>query len=437
MQSVRRLQILSSIDWLKGFLPSFAALLMTAAGLAGATRAQTYTVLHTFTNAPDGSNPFAGLTTDSAGNLYGTTADGGFVGTAFCQFGCGTVFKLTHSDSGWETTILYAFNAPPADGGVPASRVIFGPDGALYGTTYEGGANLAGTVFRVAPSAHPCTTPPCPWEESHFSFPPGYTDGYGPSADVAFDRGGNLFGTTYLGGIGYCDQEPQSCGVVFEITAPIQQWQESVVYDFTQEGGYQPYSGVVVDSSGNLFGTATGGGANDKGVVYELMPSGGSWTQSELYSFTGQSDGARPDGGLIQDSEGNLYGSTVLAGAGGGGTVFELSPSGGGWTFHLIYSFSGSLGPLAALTMDADGNLYGTTYEDGAHHLGNVFKLTKSNGSWSYTSLYDFTGGADGAMPLSNVVIDSAGNLYGTAGYAGFTGGLCLDGCGVIWKITP
>jgi uncharacterized repeat protein (TIGR03803 family) len=406
-------------------------------GAAQAVHAQTYSVLHTFTNAPDGSSPFAGLTMDSAGNLYGTTALGGFAGTALCSSGCGTVFKLTRSDSGWTTTVLYAFKPEPGDGVVPGSRVIFGPDGALYGTTYEGGTYFSGTVFRVAPFSNPCGVPPCQWKEDLYSFPAGYTYGYAPLSDVVFDRSGNLYGTTYLGGIGSCEQSPQACGVVFEIAAPVLQWQESVIYDFTQQDGYQPLSGVLLDSSGNLYGTASGGGTDNKGVVYELTPSGDSWTQTILYSFTGQSDGGRPEGALIQDAEGNFYGSAALDGAGGGGTAFELSPSDGGWTYTLIHSFSGSVGPVAALAMDASGNLYGTTYEDGAHGFGNVFKLTKSNGSWSYTSLYDFTGGSDGAMPLSNVVTDGAGNLYGTAGYGGATGRLCPDGCGVVWEIAP
>ena len=410
---------------------------VTALLIASPAHAQTYSVIHAFTSAPDGAEPFAGLSMDRAGNLYGTTSIGGYIGTAICSYGCGTVFKLSHTDAGWTNTILYAFKQPPSDGVIPAARVIFGPDGALYGTTYEGGAYFTGTVFRLAPPSHPCTGTSCPWTETIYNFPADYTSGYGSDAEVAFDRNGNLFGTTYLGGAGSCDQIPEGCGVVFEIAAPVLQWQQSVVYDFTQQTGFNPNSGVLINDDGTIYGAAAGGGTVDRGVVYKLSSSGGSWTQSVLYSFTGQSDGSRPDGGLIQDAQGNLYGTTALDGSGGGGTVFELSPSGGGWTFNLLYSFTGTLGPIAALSMDADGNLYGTTERDGAYGFGNVFKLTKSNGSWTYTSLYDFTGGTDGANPETNVLVDSAGNLYGTATYMGPPSRLCPDGCGVVWEITP
>jgi hypothetical protein len=254
---------------------------------------------------------------------------------------------------------------------------------------------------------------------------------------VTFDRDANLYGTTVLGGTGTCDQSPNSCGVVYETAAPVQQWQESVIYDYMRPTGSQPYAGVILDSSGNIFGATTGGGTSDQGALYELTQSGGSWIENVLYNFTGQSDGSRPDGNLIQDAEGSLYGTAALGGDGAAGTVFELSPSGAGWTFNLIHSFYGTQGPVAALTMDAGGNLYGTTYKDGAYGFGNVVKLTRSNGAWTYSSLYDFTDGTDGANPLSNVVIDHAGNLYGTAAYAGSARRLCNGGCGVVWEITP
>jgi uncharacterized repeat protein (TIGR03803 family) len=399
-------------------------------------QAQSFTVLHTFTNVPDGAIPFAGLTIDIAGNLYGTTAFGGHRGTDICATGCGTVYKLTRSDSGWEIAVLYAFDPPSGDGLSPSSRVVFGPDGALYGETYQGGAHSTGTVFRLAPS-HACVTTPCFWEESLYSFPGDYTDGYAPESDVAFDRGGNLYGTTRLGGVGSCDNDPESCGIVFEILAPVLQWRESVIYDFTQSTGYQPHSGVLFDSTGNMFGTTAAGGADDSGTVYELVQSGGSWTQRVLYSFTGQSDGYHPIGALIQDGAGNLYGSTAGGGSGGGGTVFELSLVGDNWTYKLIHSLSGNGGPVAALSMDGLGNLYGTTETGGIFGFGNVFKLTQSNGDWTYTSLHDFANRADGAYPISNVVIDTAGNLYGTASSGGFLGPFCGGGCGVVWEITP
>jgi uncharacterized repeat protein (TIGR03803 family) len=412
----------------------FAFLIACVGQLANA---QTYSVIHTFTNAPDGAVPYAGLTIDDAGNLYGTTSLGGYVGTAVCNEGCGTVFKMAHTESGWTNAILYAFRPLPFDGVIPSSRVIFGPDGALYGNTYEGGAYYLGTVFRLTPPSNPCNTAPCPWKESFYSFTPDYLHGAGPIADVVFDRNGNLYGTTVLGGTETCERSPNACGVVYEIAAPVQQWQESVIHNYMQSTGSQPYAGIIFDNSGNIFGVTTAGGTDDEGTVYEMTQSGGSWTYNVLYNFTAQNDGSRPDGNLIQDASGDLYGTTALAGSGGGGTVFELSPSGGGWTFSVIHSFTGTEGPVDALTMDAGGNLYGTTYKDGAYGFGNVFKLSPSNGSWVYTSLYDFTGGADGGNPLSNVTMDSAGNLYGTAAYGGSDRRLCGGGCGVVWEITP
>jgi uncharacterized repeat protein (TIGR03803 family) len=152
-----------------------------------------------------------------------------------------------------------------------------------------------------------------------------------------------------------------------------------------------------------------------------------------LYAFQGAGDGGTPFGGLVFDSTGNLYGATSTGGSGGGGTVYELASSGGGWSFGVIGSFAGSAylpGPYDSLTMDAAGNLYGTTYKDGANGAGSVFKLTPSNGGWTLTDLYDFTGGKDGGLPYGGVLVDGNGNLYGTASQGG------ANGYGVVWEIT-
>jgi uncharacterized repeat protein (TIGR03803 family) len=206
-------------------------------------------------------------------------------------------------------------------------------------------------------------------------------------------------------------------------------------------------SGVIFDSFGNLYGTTQQGGAGDCGsgcgVVYKLAPSGGSWTESVLHYFAGDPDGALPIAGLIFDQAGNLYGATTSGGYHGGncytegcGTVFQLSPSGGGWAYSLLYTFteSGSRpngGPAASLTMDASGNLYGTTVADGPNGAGSVFKLTHSPSGWTYTSLHDFTAGSDGGNPWSTVTFDANGNMYGMTS----TGGTYNKG--VIWQITP
>jgi uncharacterized repeat protein (TIGR03803 family) len=191
---------------------------------------------------------------------------------------------------------------------------------------------------------------------------------------------------------------------------------------------------VIFDQTGNLYGT-TEGGPNcdgDSGTVYELTPSAQGWTERQLYDFTCESDGFDPKAGLFIDQSGNLYGATSSGGSGNGGTVFELTPSSGSWAFSVLYSLGGSVGgsPARSLTMDTAGNLYGTN-NGGAYGRGNVFKMTPSNGGWTYASMYDFTGGNDGEYPISNVTFDANGNLFGTASGGG------AYGAGVVWEITP
>ena len=197
--------------------------------------------------------------------------------------------------------------------------------------------------------------------------------------------------------------------------------------------GANPFGGLVFDHAGNLYGMTTQGGSAGLGTVYMLTPSGGGWTEKVIYNFTGGSDGDYPTAGLLIDGSGNLYGSSSDGGTGGGGTVFELSPSGGGWTYNLIYSFTGGTrcGPWGTLTMDGAGSLYGTTVCDGANNDGNVFELTPSGGGWTYTSLHDFAGGSDGRRAYGNVTFDAAGSIYGTASRGG------THDAGVIWQYTP
>src|ERR1035441_8342673 len=174
-----------------------------------------------------------------------------------------------------------------------------------------------------------------------------------------------------------------------------------------------PRSGVIFDSSGNLYGTTVYGGADNAGAVYELTHSGSGWVESILYSSG--TEGDLPVGGLVMDRAGNLYGSTALGGSYGDGTIFELAPSGGNWTFTLLHTFTGDVGPEDSLTMDAAGNLYGTTFTDGLYDAGSVLKLMPGSGGWTYVDLYDFHDA--GNFPSGNVILDSSGNLYGTAGW--------------------
>ena len=406
--------------------------------VAQSAQAQTYTVLHSFTGGQDGANPWAGLSMDRAGNLYGTTFFGGY-NQGYCDpGGCGAIFKLARKGPGWVFSPLYSFQGNN-DGANPQARVSIGPNSVLYGTTFAGGSWNGGTVFSLRPPAAACKTALCPWSESVLygftNFQDGFSPGYG---DVVFDQAGALYGTTYQGGSGTCGVGP--CGVVYKLTSSNGGWTESVLYNFTgTSGGNGPYGGVIFDQAGNLYGTTSEGGDGGCnglgcGTVFQLTPSGSGWTENVLYDFQNSSDGANPIGGLILDASGNLYGTTSGV-ANGKSTVFELKPSSGNWNFFLLYSLGVSGSSTASLIMDGAGNLYGTAWSGGAYGSGSVFKLTPSAGGWTYTSLHDFCADgppcSDGAQPWGNVILDGNGNLYGTT-----TAGGASD-LGVVFEITP
>jgi uncharacterized repeat protein (TIGR03803 family) len=188
---------------------------------------------------------------------------------------------------------------------------------------------------------------------------------------------------------------------------------------------------VTFDQAGNLYGTTY----NDDGAIYKLMPSGSGWTEDTLHIFGGQGDGSVLMTGVIFDPSGNFYGTTQAGGTNGGGTVFEFTPSGSGWTETILYDLPGGGAP-GNLARDASGNLYGPSCGGGIHGKGSIFKLTPSGGSWTETDLYDFSGGADGWCPVGNVTFDAQGNLYGVTSEGGGAG--CFgSGCGVVWKLTP
>ncbi len=384
--------------------------------LTPSVRAQTLTVLHNFTGGADGAYPYSGLTMDRVGNLYGTTTGRGN----------GSVYKLKRSNGGWTLVPLYNFAV--GNGGTnPYAGVTFGPDGSLYGTTQNGGSGHGdGTVFKLTPPPRISPNLLAPWTETVlYSFQAG-SDGNQPYGGVTFDRAGNIYGTTGYGGQG-CFGE--GCGTVYRLTPSGSGWTESVIYAFSGSDGLMPLSGVTLDNVGNVYGTTLMGGISGYGTVYELTYSAGTgWAESFLHSF--EPDGAAsPYAGLISDPLGNLFGAT----AGEVGAVFELTPSDGTPTYSLLYGGGGpgsACGPLADLVTDGVGNFYGTTYCDGAHSQGSVFKLRQGS-PFTYTTLYSFTGSSDGQYPMSNVVIDASGNLYGTTSQGG------AYGYGVVWEITP
>ena len=394
--------------------------------------AQTFTVLHNFTGGQDGANPYTGLTIDRAGNLYGTAEYGGSqANDCHITKGCGTIFKLTPSGTGWVFRPLYQFQGfPSGDGAQPMGRVIIGADGSLYGTTQQGGGSGqncgvgCGTVFKLTPPATFCRSFTCSWRETLLYSFAGTPDGASPSGELAFDGAGNLYGTTQSGGTG-----AEFGGIVYELSPAQGSWSKTILYNFPQAA---PYGGVVRDGAGNLYGTTNFDGEYNSGYAYQLTQSG---TLNNLHSFGAPFDGFGTYG-VILDQAGNLYGATGNGMHNGEPDAYELSPSGGNWTYIILHTFAPLYGggPGGAdLVMDAAGNLYGTTIGDGesGDPYGNVFKLTPSNGIWIYTDLHDFSGGSDGRRPFSSVVIDASGNLYGTASEGG------ANGDGVVWEITP
>jgi uncharacterized repeat protein (TIGR03803 family) len=384
-----------------------ASILLTLTIMGKGLDAQTFTVLHNFTGGADGGNPYAGVTLDRAGNLYGTTYSG-------------TVYKMTHTGVSWTLATL-------GNVGETWAGVTIGPNGSLYGTTLGGN----GTIFNLRPPVHACANVLCSWTETVLYSFRGGTDGATPYSSVTFDQAGNIYGTTFDGG-------SHGDGTVFELSPSDGGWTESIIYAFSGSNGQSPVSGVTLDAAGNLYGTTWAGGTGSCnysgsggcGTVFELTYSGESgWAESFLYSFANAADGETPYAGLIFDPSGNLYG----AAAGGGGPVFEFTSSGGNWTYSLVYSLGGgdqlAYGPRGTLVMDETGNLYGTTYAEPLN--GTVFKLTPSdNGTWTYTLLHGFTG-PDGEYPQEGVTLDANGNLYGTTSYGG------RYGYGVVWEITP
>jgi len=311
------------------------------------TSAGTETVLYSFAGgSSDGASPAAGLIQGSDGNFYGTTDAGG-------AGGFGTVFKIT---PGGTETVLHSFTAN-SDGAEPEASLIQGSDGTFYGTTDIGGTSGNGTVFTITLTGIETVLHP---------FAGSSSDGSRPSAGLIQGGDGNFYGTTATGGA-------SGVGTVFKITPS---GTETVLYSFAggSSDGSHPDGGLIQGSDGNFYGTTDAGGANGDGTVFKITPSG---TETLLYSFTGgSSDGSNPTAGLIQGTDGNLYGTTFLGGANGHGTVFKITPSG---TETVLHSFAGGFSdgesPEASLIQGSDGNLYGTTLDGGFSSVGTVFKV--------------------------------------------------------------
>lgn len=400
--------------WISKAAPSAAtaAIVLTAMfGLTAMTslpaRAQTYKekVIYSFAGGTDGESPVAGVVRDSSGNFYGTTNTGG-------ADSAGTVFKL--SKTGVET-VLYTFTGG-TDGYLPYAGVILDKSGILYGTTAFGGAFNAGTIYEVNTVTSQETV-------LHSFVAGSTTDGSLPYAGLIEDAKGNLYGTTLEGGDISCE-EGEGCGVVFKFDAMT--GKETVLYTFTgNPDGERPEASLIRDAEGNLYGTTSAGGPADAGTVFEVIAA--TRTESVLYSFTGGNDGKRPVANLARDTAGNLYGTTYMGGSALSGTVFKVDTSN---QETVLYNFTGGADgqyPFAGVIIDSQGNLYGTTIFGGTSSDGVAFELDTAGAE---TVLHTFNG-SNGQYPVAILLPDGKGDFYSTTELGG------THGMGTVFKLTP
>jgi uncharacterized repeat protein (TIGR03803 family) len=319
--------------------------------------------------------------------------------------------------------VLHSFNNNGKDGTNPRGGLVADAAGNLYGTTYTGGIYNYGTVFELLPKIGGGWT-----EKVLHSFKEDGSDGGYPEGTMIFDSAGNLYGITDSGGSDYE-------GTAFELSpAAGGKWTEKILWNFGVSGGF-PAAGMIFDASGNLYGTTASGGSYGGGTAFELSPgTGGTWTATTLHGFTFNTttDGYFPLSGLLFDSAGNLFGTTYVGGTYGTGTAFELTRGAGGtWTETVVYNFNngntGSTDPNsidAGLIADAAGNLYGTGFNGGDYNSGGVFELTQgTGGAWTATLLHSFgSKSGDGYNPMAGLIFDASGNLYGTTYDGGIYG---------------
>ena len=419
------------------YVAILSSCVLVLASSTGSALASTEAVLFSFTGGLKGSCPMGGLVADSSGALYGTTS--GAYSSANRSWG--TVFKVTppaKGNSKWGYSELYSFAASADGGRFPNAGLVFDKSGALYGTTMQGGANGRGTVFKLTPPGGGSIK----WTETTlYSFT--YAGDF-PVGTLIFGKGGALYGTT-----------SSFNGTVFSLAPPAAgqtNWTETTLYAF-QGGadGSGPHSAVIQDAAGVIYGTTEYGGngtqcmnSNGCGTVFQLAPpvkGKKSWTKTTLYSFFGGADGSFPFAGVVKDKNGVLFGTAVMGGSvSGEGVVYSLTPPAAGqtiWTQTVIHTFQGTDGyfPYAGLIFGPAGILYGTTQDNTNGNKGSVFSLTPpetGQTDWAENTLYIFQGGAtDGAYPYAPLLLNKAGDLFGTT-YFGGTGGR-----GTVFELTP
>ncbi len=397
--------------------PTLTLALVMALSLASSAQTYRAQILHTF-HGNDGAFPaYGNLIQDSKGNLYGATQQGGG-GQGCGTVGCGTIFKL---DTSGKETVVYRFSIDNGNGTLPNASLIQDAAGNLYGTTLAGGSGNYGTIFKVSKDGK---------ETILFNF--NNTGGANPNGGLVMDASGKLYGTTAYGGDTSCINY-QGCGVVFELDTA---GNETVLLTFALFDGATPYGSLVLDKSGNLYGTTVAGGRGscggpDCGTVFKVNEKG---FENVLYAFQNvEGDGYNPVAGVVRDAKGNLYGTTPLGGGSGFGTVFKVTLKGKEIVLHNFAGTPGGANPSATLIFDLQGNLYGTTFDGGPSDDGIVFKVDPAG---KETTLHAFSG-SDGAYPEAGLLRDKKGNLYGTTTEGGDFSCNPPYGCGVVFKLIP
>lgn len=376
-------------------------------------------VIYAFAGYPDcGNLSTAPLVSDSDGNLYGTTLDGGTD-----KQGC--VFELSRDTEGkWTEVIIHSFSG--VDGRAPAAALTLDKFGDLYGTTEGGGIYGGGTAFRLRRSTDG------EWAESVLYNFGNSNDGFGPQCQLVFDVAGNLYGTTLSGGN---RRGSLQGGTVFKLSPTSEGWAETILYSFPGRiagpNGTGPVGGIVIDGEGNLYGVTGFGGVNGAGAVYELRLKDGVYRERVIHSFSGY-DGLQPSSNLVMNATGDLYGTTLFGGGSaacpvvGCGLVFKLTKAAGGsWAETILISLNGTDGYLAVgpPVLDHDGNVYAAALSGGIDANGSVYELSPAaSGVWRETILhrfeFRFPNGVDGSRPYAGVILNQ-GQLFGTTASGG------------------
>ncbi len=373
-----------------------------------------FKVIHDFSSGEDGGAP-SGVAIDKAGNLYGPTGGGN-----------GTVYKMAEAGIGWVLSTLYNFLG--GGSGASPQGVMVGPKGILYGSA-SGGVQNDGLIFSLRPAPNVCRSTSCYWTDNMvyaFNGPPDASHGGGLVADQA----GNLYGVSRAGGA-------QQQGAVFELTPSIGGWIETVLYSFTGASDGGGPTTLLVGIDGNLYGMAGGGGAFGGGVVFQLTPSSGGWTEAVLYNIPSSVFPTNPHS-LLQDSAGNLFGIYDYMGccASSVGRIFMLSPSNGNWVFTELHHGDANLDgddEFPNMTLDPAGNLHGTEWAYSGCintvYYGYIFELARTNNGWQFSTPIAWDNRYFG--PSGALALDAHGNLYGTTANCG------SFGYGTVWQLSP